>query len=461
MNTSRSQSTSPLQKALACNNEPSIYGVFAEIGAGQEVANHFFQAGNASGTIAKTMSAYDMTISDSIYGRSPRYVSQPRLEKMLDHEHSRLVDRLNSKQGTTTRFFTFANTVTTRSVGPKRNGHGWMGIRFQTKPGGATNTIIIHVRLFDNSSWQQRAALALAGVNLVHGVFFTLPKDPHKFVESLMDNLKRDRIEIDLIRFHGDDLKHIDTRLMNLYLVEKKFTDAICFDSKGEPVNSSDLLYEKPVLLHRATFRPITVTHIDNKKQALKQFASDFPHEKPLPIMEITMHNLSKRGKIDKQDFLHRVDLLNATGHHVMVSNFYRYFEIKCHLRERTQHAIAVSMSAMHLKYLFMAKYYEDVPGGILEGFGKLTHGNAKIYVHEEIRPELTINLHSFKPSKELVDLFLYLQATGKFVHLKSLADFTTHSDEVIELLQAKKPKWKELVPSVVANMIQKRKLFR
>ncbi|MBN8248446.1 MAG: TonB-dependent receptor, partial [Verrucomicrobia bacterium] len=123
------------QKALQINLDPSKYGVFAEIGAGQEVARWFFRVGGASGTIAKSMSAYDMIVSDAIYGQSERYVSRQRLEAMLDHEYSLLVSRLRDKRGATTRFFVFADTVAARAFNRRDETHGWMGIRFQSEPG--------------------------------------------------------------------------------------------------------------------------------------------------------------------------------------------------------------------------------------------------------------------------------------------------------------------------------------
>ena len=55
------------RKALRLNLDRSIYGTLAEIGGGQEVARAFFQAGGASGTVAKSISAYDKTFSDSFY----------------------------------------------------------------------------------------------------------------------------------------------------------------------------------------------------------------------------------------------------------------------------------------------------------------------------------------------------------------------------------------------------------
>src|SRR5438132_4042153 len=144
------------EKALQVNLDSTKYGTFAEVGAGQEVARWCFRVGGAAGTVAKAMSAYDMTFSDAIYGQSDRYVSRLRLETMLDHEYELLIERLNSQRGDKTRFFVFADTVATRSYSRKEDGHGWLGIRFQTEPLGPASEITIHVRLTDGETEQQQ-----------------------------------------------------------------------------------------------------------------------------------------------------------------------------------------------------------------------------------------------------------------------------------------------------------------
>src|ERR1700679_4002830 len=114
------------RKALTINLDGFKYGTFAEIGAGQEVARVFFHAGGASGTIAKTISAYDMAFSDAIYGKAPRYVSRERLQLMLDHEYRLLLERLAESRGENTTFFVFADTVAAKSYKGNNEAHGWM-----------------------------------------------------------------------------------------------------------------------------------------------------------------------------------------------------------------------------------------------------------------------------------------------------------------------------------------------
>jgi len=209
------------QKALKINLDTSIYGSFAEIGAGQETAAIFFKAGGASGTVAKTMSAYDMTFSDAIYGKeeSGRYVCEPRLRKMLAKEYSLLEVRLGEQRGDKTTFFAFANTVTTINFSRTIQGQGWLGVRFQLRPQSPPNDVILHVRMNDKDAVLQQQAYGILGVNLIYACFF-YHQDPKTFLLSLMDNLSRERIEIDMIRFEGEDFKHIDNRLISL--VQKK-----------------------------------------------------------------------------------------------------------------------------------------------------------------------------------------------------------------------------------------------
>src|SRR3954449_11916400 len=190
------------QKALAVNLDPRRYGTFAEIGAGQEVVRWFFRAGGAAGTIAKSMSAYDMTVSDAIYGKAERYVCRPRLQSMLDHEHQLNLDRLAERRGETTSFFAFADTVAARSYRNTTESHGWMGVKFQSRPRDQDSQIIIHVRMLDSENALQQEALGIVGVNLLYGAFF-LANEPEVLIESLLDGLTTQRLSIDMIEFSG------------------------------------------------------------------------------------------------------------------------------------------------------------------------------------------------------------------------------------------------------------------
>jgi hypothetical protein len=238
------------RKALQVNLDQRRYGSFAEIGAGQEVVRWFFQVGGAAGTIAKSMSAYDMAVSDSIYGECRRYVSRQRLEDMLAHEHQLNLDRLRETRGDTTAFFAFADTVSARNYHGTNDCHGWMGIRFQAHPRDQDSQIIIHVRMLDIDNAAQQEAIGIVGVNLIYGAFF-LNHEPEQLLESLLDNLNRRRIEIDMIEFHGIAFRHVDNRVMSLRLVQLGYTDAAMFSATGEVLQPAEVLYKRPVLVER------------------------------------------------------------------------------------------------------------------------------------------------------------------------------------------------------------------
>ena len=245
------------RKALTINLDPKIYGTFAEIGAGQEVARHFFQVGGAAGTVAKSMSAYDMKFSDKIYGETKRYVSKERLKMMLDHECQLLEERLRDVRGKETAFFVYANTVAAQGFKKRSECHGWMGVRFEIEPEQPYNDVAIHVRMLDETNLEQQEALGVVGVNLMYACFF-YHDDYDKFVLSLLDNLSSKRIEVDMIQFWGPHFKGVDNRVISLKLVEHNLTQAVLFNAAGEVVQPSEVFYKKPILVERGSFRPIT-----------------------------------------------------------------------------------------------------------------------------------------------------------------------------------------------------------
>ena len=244
------------KKAFQINLDAKKYGTFAEIGAGQEVARRFFHVGGAAGTVAKTMSAYDMTFSDAIYGPADRYVSRNRLQTMLDHEYALLVERLDQKLGGDRTFFVFADTVAARSFKQHNESHGWLGIRFQAEPRGEPSQIIIHVRMLDESNVDQQEALGVIGVNLLYGAFYH--HQPEKLIASLHENLAEDRMQVDMIKFSGPAYEAVDNRLMSLQLVSQGLTNAVMFTADGEMVQPAEVFYKKAILVERGSFRPVT-----------------------------------------------------------------------------------------------------------------------------------------------------------------------------------------------------------
>ena len=244
---------STFEKALGINLDLLRYGVFAEIGAGQETANWFFRASGSAGTVAKTISAYDMTMSDALYGKATRYVSQARLQSMLAYEYDLLEKRLGESRGKDTTFFSFCNTVRARGYQDTGECHGWLGVRLQLKPETEPCYIVLHVRLLDETNSDQMDALGKIGVNLIYASFYH--RDSlSDFVESLADGLGKDCVEIDMLRFSCQGFRYVDNRLCALQLVQSGLTDAAMFNEKGEIVQATDTLYKRPILLLRGSF---------------------------------------------------------------------------------------------------------------------------------------------------------------------------------------------------------------
>ena len=380
------QSELPLttnRKALTVNLNEQQYGTFAEIGAGQEVARMFFQAGGASGTIAKSISAYDMAFSDAIYGKAPRYVSKERLALMLSHEYDLLIQRLAAQRGERTTFFVFADTVATKSYKGNNEAHGWMGVRFQSEPGGPPSDIVLHVRMWDRENVLQQQALGIIGVNLIYGAFY-YRQDPRRLIQSLLDNLGSDRIEVDMCRFSGPAFPGVDNRLMSLHLVRHGLTNAVMYSPNGDVLQPSEVLYKKAILVERGSFRPVTHVNVDMLNCATAQFVQEplVKGKDVMVLMEITMNNLLAAGAIDGADFLSRVDVLGDIGFTVLISNYSEYYRLTSYFRRYTKEMIGVAMGINNLLEIFNEKYYENLEGGILESFGRLFRNAVKLYVY-------------------------------------------------------------------------------
>jgi hypothetical protein len=459
------QTLSTPQKALQLNLDAQRFGTFAEIGAGQEVARWFFHVGRASGTVAKTISAYDMAISDDLYGPTDRYVSRARLEAMLTREFDQLLKRVPRKESDTPRaLFVFADTVTTQSR--TRLGHGWMGVRFQDVADGETSDIIIHFAMSDPETVRQQEAAGILGVNLLHAALY-FHADPRTVVNSLLDGLSRRRIEVDMIKFSGPMFRGVDNRLMSLHLVERALTDAALFTAEGEVVQPSEVLYGKGVLIERGSFRPVTNVTIDMLSRAELQQELDHPEsaDEPVVLMEMTLRNLTSDRIIDPQDFLDRADLLGALGKTVMISNFERFDQVTKFLRKATQTSIAMVMGVPTLNEVFDEKYYADLPGGILEGFGGLFQGPVRLLVYptKDTAAGNILTVDSVEVGSHQRKLFEWLCENGSIEPIRDYDEKQLHISpaEVLRLLKAGDPGWREMVPAPVADLIEHRGLFR
>jgi len=469
------------QKAIQINREARWQGTFAEIGAGQEVARRFFRVGGAAGTVAKTISAYDMAVSDAIYGPAERYVSRGRLTAMLDHEYSLLVERLGAKRQNGTAFFVFADTVATR----RAEGNGWLGIKFQAKPAAEASEIFLHVRMLDKENDRQQEALGILGVNLIFGAFFS-HANPDTLIRSLLDNLTWERIEVDMIRFAGPAFGGVDERLMALQLVKEGLTEAAMFTARGEAVQWAEVLHKKPVLVQRGSFRPVTRATLDVLERSLEQFVQEpeLQGQTPLVLMEMTLRHLATHvaarqsaadpfpsrvpllppDPIDPTDFLHRADTLKALGQTVLISNFARFHRLASYLSRYTQQPVGIAMGASHLQEIFDEALYNPSEGGLLGGLGQLFKNQARLYVypHLDLESGQLITAENYPVPRHLKHLHQFLLENRC---LRPVRDFNgdllpTRRLDVLARIQSGDSSWEQHVPPQIVEVIKREKLF-
>jgi len=459
----RDESLTPDQKALAINLDKLKYGTVVEIGAGQETARLFFSAGAAAGTIAKTMSAYDMSVSDDIYGKVGRYVSRQRLEQMLGKEFDLVVNRLRGVRPPGTTFFTYAATVTAKSYKDNNECHGWIGIRVQFKPGQEPCDVILHVRMLDDANRLQSEALGILGVNLIYGVFHYHDR-PKILIDSLSDALGSDRIEIDLINMRGPEFREVESRLMNLHLIRAWQTRAVMFDASGNTVIPSEMLYRKSAVVIRGSFKPPTRVHVDMTESGLNQFLRHHNVERDnvVVLAEITMSELVTEEHIADSDFLARVDLLNSLGYNVLISDYVRFFRLRSYLRQYTQSPIGIVLSVLDFDYLFNEQYYEGLEGGILEAMGKLFPDNTQVYVYPTKAHGELISLENIRVPDHLRYLFRHLVSNRRMIASDEYDERHLHisARRIAEEIPGGRGDWEEQLPEVVTRQILERRLF-
>jgi hypothetical protein len=453
-----------LQKALQINLDLRWYGTIAEIGAGQEVARWFFRAGGAAGTVAKSMSAYDMAVSDAVYGKADRYVSKGRLQAMLDHEFQLNLDRLGDERGDETAFFAFADTVVARSYRGGNECHGWMGVKFQSHPRDEPSQIVVHVRMLDNEAQQQQEALGVVGVNLLHAAFFQ-HHEPERLVESLLDQLTTGRIEIDMIEMKGIEFRAVDNRLLALKLVQLGLSGAAMFAPDRQVLQPSEVLRKKAILVERGSFRPPTVVNIDMLEAARAKFANDpaVGGRDVLLLTELTMANLRAGGDVvDRKDFLARTDLLSACGMTVLISDFVAYHRLAAYLAWRTDGRIGMVMGVPSLLDLFDESHYAELPGGILESFGRLFKNDLRLFVYPMLRDDRVVSVDTVEVSGELQPLYDYLFRRGSFVGLDNYKPdyLPILSRDVLKRISSDDGDWEVMVPPEVCELIKKRGFF-
>ncbi|HEY5913751.1 MAG TPA: TonB-dependent receptor [Verrucomicrobiae bacterium] len=449
------------QKARQINHDANRYGTFAEIGAGQEVARWFFHVGGAAKTVAKTISAYDMSVSDAIYGPTERYVSRHRLKAMLDYEYDLLLERLEGKRGRSTAFFVFANTVATR----RESGDGWLGIKFQDQPGTDPSEIYLHLRMLDKENFRQQEALGVIGVNLIYGSFYS-HRHPAALIHSLLDNLTWERVEVDMIRFAGPAFAGIDNRLMALQLVEGDLTEAAMFTAQGEAVQWAEVLYDRPVLVERGSFRPMTKATLDVLESGLDQFVREpeLKGQTPVVLLEMTLRHLTTGDVIDATDFLQRADTLRALGRTVLVSNFRRFHRLASYLSRYTKRPLGIALGASRLNEIFDETFYNESEGGLLGGLGQLFKNPARLYVypHLELDSGKLVTAENYAVPPRLTHLYSYL-LENRFI--QGIDHFNPNlvgirRRDVLAKIQAGDGGWEALVPQPIADLIKQNGLF-
>jgi len=453
------------QKALEINLDPAIYGTFAEIGAGQEVARYFFQAGAAAGTIAKTMSAYDKIFSDVIYGpeKKGRYVCESRIYKMLEHEYGLVDERLGNCRPDTL-FFAFANTVATVNYQRTVRGHGWVGLRFQLEPESPPNDIVLHVNLEDYNKKQQQEAIGILGVNLIYACF-RHAKDPRKLIRSLMDRLQG-RVSIDMLRLTGPDFEDLDKRLLSYWLVHYGLTKLTLFDANGS-IHGSDLLYKQNVMISRGNFRPPTLLHADTFTNAYRQFQEDLGDEEAARsevLAELRLEDLHGEGEEREADFLDRADALAAMDKMVLLSKYEHYNELIEYLADFRIQKIGLVIGAYHLLDIIREKYERNKDGRLLVSFGEIFTRNVTMYVYPNIEADDRHRMDSQNlPIPEgMKYIYKHLQESGQITDVRYFNPkaLKIPTDQVLAQLQAGESGWEESVPPEVVKAIKEKGLF-
>jgi hypothetical protein len=454
------------QKALEINLDNSIYGTFAEIGAGQEVARIFFKVGAAAGTIAKTMSAYDKVYSDEIYGREPsgRYVCASRLYKMLDHEYGLMQQRLQD-QRPGTRFFVFADTVAAIDYNKTIGGNGWMGLRFQLQPDSPSNDIVLHVRMLDRDSQLQASAIGTLGVNLVYACF-RLTNDPEAFIRSLLDGL-HGRVVVDHIKLTGPDFEQWDNRYLNLLLVQYGLSEVAMFSSDGESVHGSEFLYKKHLMVARGHYHPPTLVSLDVLRSSFRQFKDEegVVPEKAHIMCELTLDNLRVDGKISKTDFLQRAKALNLLGQSVIISNCHNHQRLINYLSDFKIQNLGLVIGTRELLDIINQKYYQNRDGRLLVAFGELFTRNIKIYAYPVLSDpgSDTLMTGSTLPVPEGIKfLYQYLLDSQHIVDVVDYnADFLhIFPQAVLDMIHRGEPGWERFLPARLADLIIEEGMF-
>jgi hypothetical protein len=437
------------QKALRINLDLTSYGSFAEIGAGQEVVRWFLVVGGASGTVAKSISAYDKEVSDDLYGSGARYVSKERLRAMLDSEWAQLINQLSKSRGLNTRFFSFVDTVSARNYAGTNEPHGWVGLRFQLEPGGQPNEMVLHINMRDRSNPLEQQAIGILGVNLIYAVFYQ-SQTKESFFENVAQDVEK-RIEIDYVEVRGAAFEGWDQRAILAQLVSAGLAESVCFPSSGPPVPPIEVLHKKAVVLAPGSFEHVDPAHAAIHEEMLasgvKQLREELREKDPAPI---GFFCLSATPLIESDpppgiaDLLGRIDALHARGGNVLLfrgQELYRMTDcVNRYTKEYVRFVVGLSLLVRVWEYR-----YTKLAGSFLEALSRLLAQNVRIYAYPMSSMDLEQSIQSISaagwqwtdtngrvsagqlhPPLPLGHLYDYLLASNFLVPMQIPADLTT-----------------------------------
>jgi len=449
----------PRDKAFAINLDGTRYGALAEIGGGQEVSRWFFRAGGAAGTVAETISAYDMAVSDHRYGHASRYVSRERLEAMLKREYDHLLARLGASRGDHTAFFAFADTVATRSFSHATDGTGWLGVRFQVKPGDQPSDVVLHARLRDQHTERQQEALGILGVNLLYAAFHH-HDDPTALLTALRDDLEPERIEVDMVKLCGPAFAGVDERLIALQVVELGLAPAAMVSADGEVVQPSDALYKRPLLIQRGRWNPVTNLAVDILEQARHAFcAGPAGKADPVVLLEMGRRDIGAGTQLAHDDFLVRASMVEALGYPLLITDYARFFEMADHLTQYTSAPIGIALGVPTLREIAAYQYYADLAGGLLESLGRLFKDHVTMYVYpeRELATGAVAGLADLVVDPTNQHLVRFLVDAGKVVplHCDDPRLLDMGAGAVRERLAKGDASWTTMVPAPIADIIR------
>jgi hypothetical protein len=340
-----------------------------------------------------------------------------------------------------------------------------MGIRFQAEPGSDPSEIFIHVRMLDKETVRQQEALGVIGVNLIYGAFY-LHDDPAALMQSLLDSLTWERVEVDTIRFAGPAFARVDNRLMALRLVRQGLTEAAMFTAEGETVQWAEVLYKKPVLVLRGSFHPVTRATLEVLDRGLEQFVREpeLKGETPVVLMEMTLRHLTTGDHIEERDFLQRADMLSALGRTVLVSNFRRFHRLAAYISRYTQRPLGLALGASKLREIFDESFYNENEGGLLGGLGQLFKNSARLYVFPSLDFESgrVVEADNYPIAPRLKHLYAYL-LENRFI--QGLRDYDAsvlpiRSKDILERIGSGDPSWEGQVPPPIVERIKRDRLF-